>query len=266
MTEQYRIKPGHKPDLSKFSTDYEGELSKGELKDTNKENIKTMKLQQQKLYAEGKQSLLIVLQALDAGGKDSTIRRVFGKINPQGCHVASFKVPTKEELAHDFLWRIHQHVPGQGMISIFNRSHYEDVLVVRVHDWIDKQECERRYAHINAFEKLLSDYGTRIIKFFLYISKDEQKERFQDRLDEKEKNWKFSLGDLKERKLWEKYIAQFEDVLSHTSSDVAPWYVIPADKKSFRDYLVSTIVRDAMLEMDPQFPPPEEGLDKVVLE
>ncbi len=241
------------------------QIDKKELKKTARDNIAQILVEQEKLYAQGKKSLLVVLQAIDAGGKDSTIRKVMGRINPQGCRVTSFKKPTELELAHDYLWRVHQAVPPKGMIGVFNRSHYEDVLVVPVHDWIDHKECLRRYDHINHFERLLTDQGTVIIKIFLYISKDEQKRRFQERLDIPSKNWKFSLGDLDERALWDKYMKQFEEVFAHTSTDYAPWYIIPANNKRYRDAVVSRILLETMQSMELAYPPAAEGLDKVVI-
>ncbi|HNZ26620.1 MAG TPA: polyphosphate kinase 2 family protein [Spirochaetota bacterium] len=266
MNERFKVDENEKIDLNKIDPDYDGKLSKDELEDLLKDNIKEIIKYQEKLYAENKQSLLIVLQALDTGGKDGTIRNVFGPINPQGCLVTSFKAPTSVELAHDILWRVHKNTPAKGMIGIFNRSHYEDVLVVKVRDWIDDEECEKRYKHINNFEKLLRDNNTRILKFFLYISKDEQKKRLEERLSVPEKNWKFAKGDLAERKLWDKYMRQFEEVLQKTSTDYAPWYIIPANNKKYRNYLISSIVLEEFKNMDPKYPEPEEGLDEIVID
>jgi len=241
-------------------------MTKEELKEKTEENIEKIIKYQQRLYAESKQSLLVILQALDAGGKDGTIRKVFGPINPQGCQVTSFKAPTSLELSYDFLWRIHKEVPAKGMIKIFNRSHYEDVLIVRVHNWITDEVCKKRYDHINNFERLLYDNNTKILKFFLYISKEEQRKRFQERIDIPEKNWKFAKGDIEERKLWDKYIEQFEEVFYYTSTDFAPWYIVPANKKKFRDYMISSIVAETLQKMDPKFPPPEEGIKDLIIE
>ena len=220
---------------------------------------------QEVLYAEAKRAVLVVLQALDTGGKDGTIRRVFGPLNPQGIRVTSFKQPTPEELAHDYLWRVHQEAPGKGMIRIFNRSHYEDVLVVRVHGWVDKAEIERRYQQINTFEKHLSENGVAILKFCLHISKDEQKERLQDRLSRPDKHWKFSSGDLAERELWDKYTSAYEKALAQCSTPWAPWYLIPANRKWYRDYAVARIVLQTLEDMDLRYPEPEKGLDKIVI-
>jgi len=221
---------------------------------------------QEVLYAEGKHAVLVVLQAMDTGGKDGTIRRVFGPLNPQGVRVTSFKQPTPEELEHDFLWRIHQQTPRKGMIRIFNRSHYEDVLVVRVHKWAPRRELEKRYDQINAFEKHLSENGVTILKFCLHISKDEQKQRLQDRLDRPDKHWKFSTGDLAERKLWDDYTAAYQEALTRCSTPWAPWYVIPANRKWYRDFAVARILLDTMEDMGLQYPKSEKGLDKVQID
>jgi PPK2 family polyphosphate:nucleotide phosphotransferase len=223
-------------------------------------------LLQQRLYAEGKQKLLVVFQAMDAGGKDGTIRNVLKGVNPQGVRVHSFKVPSKEEMAHDFLWRIHKVVPGKGMIALFNRSHYEDVLVVRVHDIVPEAVWRPRYTQINQFEKLLSDSGTRILKFYLHISKDEQKERFQSRLDEPEKLWKFSLGDLEKRKFWPDYMTAYEEMLRECSTEWAPWHVIPANQKWYRNLAICRTIVQTLREMNPQFPAAEDNLEQVVIE
>lgn len=221
---------------------------------------------QARLYAEGKQKLLVVLQALDAGGKDSTIRRVFQGVNPQGVRVHSFKVPSKEELDHDFLWRIHKAVPGKGMISVFNRSHYEDVLVVRVHNIVPEAVWRPRYEQINQFEKLLHDTGTRILKFYLHISPEEQKERFQARLDDPSKHWKFSLEDLEKRKFWDDYMVAYQEMLEQTSTAWAPWYIIPSDQKWYRNLAISRVILHTLQEMNPQYPAPEGDLSNVVIE
>ncbi len=220
---------------------------------------------QRKLYAEGKQKLLIVFQAMDAGGKDGTIRNVFKGVNPQGVRVHSFKVPSKLELAHDFLWRVHNVVPPKGMIGVFNRSHYEDVLVVRVDNIVPESVWRPRYQHINAFEKLLTDSGTTILKFFLHISLDEQKKRFQARLDDPSKHWKFSLGDLDKRKQWPDYMQAYEEMLQETSTEYAPWYVIPANQKWYRNLVVTQIIVDTLLAMNPQYPENEDDLSNVAI-
>ncbi len=221
---------------------------------------------QNTLYAEGKHALLVVLQAMDTGGKDGTIRHVFGPLNPQGVRVSSFKAPSPTELAHDFLWRIHTKVPRKGMIGIFNRSHYEDVLVVRVHDLAPRKVVAKRYAQINAFEKHLTDNGVTILKFCLHISKDEQKERLQSRLDRPDKHWKFSVGDLAERKLWNRYQRAYEKAISECSTSWAPWHVIPSDRKWYRNYAVARTVLDTLEGMKLRYPKPEPGLDEIVIE
>jgi PPK2 family polyphosphate:nucleotide phosphotransferase len=209
---------------------------------------------QELLYACKKQALLIVLQALDAGGKDGTIRHVMSGVNPQSCQVTSFKAPTAEELGHDFLWRVHKAVPIKGNIGIFNRSHYEDVLVVRVHKLVPKSVWSRRYAYINGFERVLADSGVKILKFFLHISKDEQKRRFAQRLADPDKMWKAAPGDFEERKLWDDYIDAFENALSRCSTEVAPWHIIPADKKWFRNLAVSQIIVEALEGLNLKYP------------
>jgi PPK2 family polyphosphate:nucleotide phosphotransferase len=206
------------------------------------------------LYAESKQALLIVLQGRDASGKDGLTRSVFGALNSQGCVVSNFKRPTEYELARDYLWRVHQAVPPKGTIGIFNRSHYEDVLVVRVHELVPRKVWSKRYEQINQFEKVLTENGVTILKFFLHISKEEQKERLLERLRNPLKNWKFQVADLEERKRWRDYTEAYEDVLERTSSDWAPWYVVPSDRKRFRDLLVARVVVDTLERMRPQFP------------
>jgi PPK2 family polyphosphate:nucleotide phosphotransferase len=221
---------------------------------------------QELLYAESKHALLIVLQAMDAGGKDSTIRHVMAGFNPQGCHVVGFGVPTKVELAHDFLWRIHPHTPPRGYVSIFNRSHYEDVLIVRVNELVSEEVWRARYEHINAFERLLADSGVTILKFYLHISKGEQKKRLQQRLRRKDKQWKFNPADLKTRSKWDDYMRAFEDVFAKCNHPWAPWYIVPANHKWFRNLVVSTVIVETMEKLDMRYPPPPEGLDQVVIE
>ena len=210
---------------------------------------------QDRFWAEAKRSVLVVLQGIDAAGKDGTINKVLEAFNPQGCAVTSFKVPSTEELAHDYLWRIHEKVPRKGEIAIFNRSHYEDVLVVRVHDLVPRKAWSARFDQINDFERMLADNGTTIVKFFLAIDQDEQRERFQARFDDPTKRWKFSMGDLEERKRWDDYQAAFNDALSKCSTDVAPWYVVPANRKWFRNLAVATILADTMAALRPAYPP-----------
>ena len=223
--------------------------------DSNRLRTELIELQA-KLYAESKQRLLIVLQAMDTGGKDGCIRNVYSGCNPIGISVARFEKPTAEQLAHDYLWRVHPHVPADGQITIFNRSHYEDVLVVRVQNLVPKERWEKRYEHIRNFEQLLSDEGTRIIKLYLHIDKDEQKARLQSRLDDPAKNWKFDPNDLVQRELWSDYMAAFADVVHKTHQKCAPWHVIPANNKWYRDWAVLKIVVAELKSMNPKFPKP----------
>ncbi|MBN1642965.1 MAG: polyphosphate kinase 2 family protein [Anaerolineae bacterium] len=268
MTEQWgRVPFGDGIRLADVDADDTGPFAhKREAKAQLKANVKRMNELQELLYAEGKHALLIVLQAMDAGGKDSTIRHVMDGFNPQGCHVAGFKVPTERELAQDFLWRIHPHTPQRGHVSIFNRSHYEDVLVVRVEQLAPEEVWRARYEHINAFERLLADSGVTILKFYLHISKDEQRERFEERLQRKEKNWKFSLGDLETRSKWDDYMSAFEEVFARCNHPWAPWYVVPANKKWYRNWVVSSVIVDALERMKMRYPPAPEGLEDVVIE
>lgn len=266
--QRYRVTPGSDLDLraldSRDASGFAGDKKAGR-RAAKHLNARLEELQEL-LYAEGKHKVLIVLQAMDTGGKDGTIRHVFDGTNPQGVSVASFKKPTPEELAHDYLWRVHARTPKSGEITIFNRSHYEDVLVVRVHDLVPESVWGRRYEHINAFEKLLADEGTTILKFFLHISKDEQRERLQARLDEPHKTWKFSLGDLDERKLWDDYVDAYQAALSRTSTEWAPWYVVPADRKWYRNLVISQVLVDTLESLDMSYPDPEPGLETVVVE
>jgi len=220
---------------------------------------------QQLLYADKRYALLIVLQALDAGGKDGTIRHVMSGVNPQGCKVTAFKVPSSEERSHDFLWRVHKAVPEQGDMGIFNRSHYEDVLVARVHHIVPKAVSSKRFRHINDFEHMLSDNGVRILKFFLHISKEEQKRRLQARIFDPLRNWKLSLADIEERKYWDDYMKAYEDALHKCSTSWAPWHVIPADHKWFRNYLVAELTVQALEEMKLEYPTPLADISKLEL-
>jgi PPK2 family polyphosphate:nucleotide phosphotransferase len=258
---QFSVKPGQKLRLNELDPAYAGKHgSEAEAKEETERFLKELARQQALLYAEHKHSVLIVLQATDAGGKDGTIKHVFSGVNPQGVAVASFKQPTPVESAHDFLWRVHAETPRAGEIVIFNRSHYEDVLITRVHKLIDKQTCAQRYQHICDFEALLAESGTTILKFFLHISKEEQLARFAQRLDDPARNWKISESDYSERKLWDDYIDAFEDAIRATSTDEAPWYVIPSNHKWFRNLAVSQIIADAMADLDLAFPPPSVNL------
>ncbi len=266
--ERYRVQSKEKIKLAKLDpadrSAFDGDKDKAQ-QELLKLNNRLEELQEL-LYAEHRHKVLIVLQAMDTGGKDGVIRRVFEGVNPQGVRVASFKVPTLEELDHDYLWRIHKLTPGRGEMVIFNRSHYEDVLVVRVHELVPAKVWKKRYDHINEFERLLVNEGTIILKFFLHISNDEQRQRLQARLDEPDKHWKFSLGDLDERKLWDQYMLAYEDVLNKTSTPWAPWYAIPANRKWYRDLAISTILVNALKKLDMHYPESKDDLSQVVIE
>ena len=215
------------------------------------------------LFAEGKRSVLVVLQAMDAGGKDGVLRDVMTGFNPAGVAVTSFGVPTEDELAHDFLWRMHRHTPADGKIGVFNRSHYEDVLVVRVKELAPPSVWRKRYGHIRNFEQLLVDEGTTVVKLYLNISSEKQRQRLQDRIDSPDERWKFRLGDLEDRKLWAEYMEAFRDALVRTSTPSAPWYVIPADRKWVRNLAVAKILSHTIAQLDPRTPPAEPGIEGV---
>jgi PPK2 family polyphosphate:nucleotide phosphotransferase len=251
--DKYRVKAGQKVSLREWATDDDGGYTKEEGKALLEKLEAELAEWQERLYAENKQALLIVLQARDAGGKDGTVKHVFGAFNPNGVQISNFKVPTAEELSHDFLWRIHAKAPRRGTIGVFNRSHYEDVLVTRVHDLIDDDTAKQRLAQIRNFENMLIENGTQILKFYLHISPDEQQQRLQERLDDPSKHWKFSEGDLAERVKWPHYTQAYEDALT-TSTKNAPWYVIPADRKWHRDLLISQVLLETLKKMDPQYP------------
>ena len=266
--DRYRVKPASKIALKDWDpadkSAYDGDKEDG--RDRLDALTDELEALQELLYAEHKYKVLIVLQGMDTSGKDGTIRHVFEGVNPQGVRVASFKVPTAEELAHDYLWRVHKQTPGSGEIVIFNRSHYEDVLVVRVHGLVSSEVWSRRYAQINDFERRLVEEGTTILKFFLHIDLDEQKERLQARLDEPAKRWKFNLGDLKERKRWPEYIQAYEAVLNQTSTAWAPWYIVPANRKWYRNLVVATVIVETLKGLQMKTPEPEDDLDGVVIE
>lgn len=221
---------------------------------------------QKRLFAEQADAVLIVLQAMDAGGKDGVLREVLTGLNPAGVRVRGFGVPTEEERAHDFLWRIHRHTPAKGEIVVFNRSHYEDVLVVRVKELAPAATWRRRYEHIKRFERLLVEEGTAVVKLFLNVSKEEQRERFQDRIDDPDEQWKFRHGDLDDRARWDDYMAAYRDALTKTSTDEAPWFVVPGDRKWVRNLCVAHILGDVLTRLDPRYPEAEEGLEGLVVE
>ncbi len=261
--EDFRIPPGSHMRLSDFDPDFKGKHSKEKALakiETLRERMSDL---QQKLFAERKRSLLICLQALDAGGKDGVVKHVIGSMNPDGCHVANFKEPSQEELAHDFLWRIEAQMPKRGEIAIFNRSHYEDVLVVRVHDLAPKADWSQRYAQINDFERRHAANGTVILKFFLHISKDEQLKRFEQRLDDPAKRWKISESDYTERDYWDDYERAYDDVLAKCNTEQAPWFVIPANHKWFRDVAVSEIIVTTLESMNIQVPKPTIDIEEM---
>jgi PPK2 family polyphosphate:nucleotide phosphotransferase len=218
---------------------------------------------QEKLYAERKKKLLIVLQGTDTSGKDGTVRALFSKISPMGLRAVAFKAPTEIEAAHDYLWRVHQEVPRLGEIAVFNRSHYEEVLITRVMGSITPAECKRRYAQIRDFERMLSETGTTIVKVFLHISKDEQRARLQARLDDPEKHWKFDPEDLKQRGYWNDYVRAYETAIMETDADHAPWYVVPADSKPHRNLIIAKLLLETMQDMKLKFPPAAAGMDKI---
>jgi PPK2 family polyphosphate:nucleotide phosphotransferase len=260
-----RVKPGSKVRLERLDPGMT--LGHDKLSAAPATVIQMQRLRdlQDRLWAEASRSVLVVLQGIDAAGKDGTIAKVMEAFNPQGCPVTSFKVPTAEELAHDFLWRVHKRTPAKGEVGIFNRSHYEDVLVVRVHDIVPRKVWSGRYAQINEFERTLTEAGTTIVKFFLTIDRDEQRQRLQERLDNPKKRWKFKLADLEERKLWDKYQAAFDEALSKTSTTYAPWYVIPANRNWFRNLAVATILADTIAALKPAYPPePDLPKDLVI--
>lgn len=265
--DKYLVEPGSRIDLVDFDPEDKSQFTGNKQEAALKLVELTIQLDklQGLLYAEHKHKILIVLQGLDTAGKDGVIRSVFSGINPQGVHIASFKVPTPVELDHDFLWRIHSQVPGRGELVIFNRSHYEDVLVVRVHNLVPEAVWRQRYDEINNFEKMLVEEGTTIIKFYLNISKDEQKQRLQDRLDDPKKNWKFNPGDLKERELWDQYIKAYEDAINETSTKWAPWYVIPSNRNWYRNLCVISTIVAALDGLNMRYPAPAPDLDKIVI-
>ena len=261
--------PGKKHEVSEFDSGFTGELKKEDAAPLIEKNVETMALLQEELYAYDRYAALVVFQAMDAAGKDGTIKHVMSGVNPQGCQVFAFKRPSAEELDHGYLWRIQKNVPERGRIGIFNRSHYEDVLVARVHPEIvvnaqipgikdlkdvDEKFWERRYRQINDFERYLTETGTTVIKFFLNVSKDEQRKRLLKRIDDKEKNWKFEAGDLKERAAWDQYMDAYSKMLTKTSTDYAPWYVIPADHKWFMRYAVGQIINHRLEELKMSYP------------
>ena len=262
--EKFIVEPDSKVRLSKIDPSYTGKQeSHDEAIPAIEANVERLEKLQYLLYADASQSLLVVLQALDAGGKDGTVRHVFRSMNPQGTSVAAFKQPSREEASHDFLWRAHLHAPGKGEVAVFNRSHYEDVLVVRVRELVTRSVWSKRYDLINDFEKTLSLNGTTIVKFYLHISPEEQLARFKQRLDDPARQWKISESDYSERELWPQYIEAYEDAIAQTSTKRAPWYIIPANHKWFRNLAVSQIIADTMDEMGLKLPPTRVNLAEI---
>lgn len=263
-TDTYRVKPGKKLNLSKWPTEDKGRFeSKEEGEAATAELLTELQERQGLLYADGRRAVLVVLQAMDAGGKDGAIRTVFSGVNPQGCMVHSFKKPSDEELKHDFLWRVHRRCPEKGMIGIFNRSHYESVLVERVAGLVSEKVWKKRYDHIADFEQMLSEEGTVVIKFFLHISKEEQKKRLEERLADPSKNWKFAPSDVDARKQWDAYQEAYEDAMSRTSTEECPWYVVPADKKWYRNFVLADVLVRKIKELKLSYPPAAEGISNM---
>jgi PPK2 family polyphosphate:nucleotide phosphotransferase len=261
---RFAVIPGSKVQLARIDPGFTGENGNRERAATEtREQVARMERLQYRLYADASQSLLVVLQGLDAAGKDGTIRHLFSGMNPQGVSVFAFKEPTEPELEHDFLWRVHRHAPGNGEVVIYNRSHYEDVLVARVHKIVARQVWSKRYDLINAFEQMLAENRTRILKFYLHISPGEQLARFKQRLDDPARHWKISESDYSERALWPQYIEAYQDALAATSTSWAPWFVIPADHKWFRNLAISQIIADAMDDMGLKLPPPHVDLAEI---
>lgn len=266
--DRYRVKPNSKFSLSNISPGDKSERSDSKAKDVLALEALATEINtlQDILHAQAKHKVLLILQGMDASGKDGTVKHVFSECDPLGIRLASFKAPSAEELARDYLWRVHSQVPKKGEIVIFNRSHYEDVLIVKVHDWIDEAECKRRYAQINDFERMLAETGTIIIKCFLHISKEEQKARMLERLQEPTKTWKFNPGDLNERAVWSKYMVAYENALQATSTNHAPWYVVPADSKTNRNLLISKILLNTLKSLNLSYPAVPKEYEKIVVE
>jgi PPK2 family polyphosphate:nucleotide phosphotransferase len=266
LLDELRVTPGEAPRLDQRDPDARlGADAKADGVERLAELVETLGLLHNRLYAAASHALLLVLQGMDASGKDGVIRSVFTGVNPQGCRVESFKAPTPAELAHDYLWRVHAQCPSRGEIGIFNRSHYEDVVVVRVRKLVDEQTWRRRYTHIRAFEQLLHDEGTKVVKVFLHESKDAQRKRLQERLDDPEKRWKFRAGDLDDRALWDDFQEAYEDAIRETSTEDAPWFVVPADHNWSRNLCVAEILVHALEQLHPAVPEPEPGVEKLTV-
>lgn len=263
FAKHFIVEPGKKAHLSK--RDAANTLGIKEDEADTKPHVKELSELQDRLYADKRRALLVVLQGVDAGGKDGTIGHIFSGVNPQGCQVTAFKQPTDEELGHDFLWRVHHATPARGLIGIFNRSHYEDVLVARVHKLVEKSVWSKRYRQINDFEKELDENNVTILKFYLHISNEEQRRRLKERLDDPKKNWKLSAQDFREREHWDGYMAAYEDALTRCSTKHAPWYIVPSDHKWFRNYAIGVIVNDTLKQMKLRYPKATIDLSKIRL-
>jgi PPK2 family polyphosphate:nucleotide phosphotransferase len=265
--DRYRVKPKSQFQLADCDPSDASGFSGGkqQAKTRTAELNTELESLQELLYAQGEHKLLVILQAMDTGGKDGVIRTVFDGVNPTGVRVASFKAPSSKELSHDYLWRIHQQTPARGEVVIFNRSHYEDVVVVRVHELVPKKTWRNRYRHIREFERMLVDEGVTILKFFLHIDKDEQRKRLQARLDDPTKHWKFNRADIEERTHWDAYMEAYEDAIRETSTEDAPWYVVPANKKWYRDLVISEILVAQLKSLKMSYPPNKEDLSKIVI-
>lgn len=262
-SKRFRVAPGSAVELAAFDPDEKDDRSRKHVDDAIEKDKARLRELQERLYVSRDRSLLLVLQGLDTAGKDGTINHIFSAMNVQGCRVVGFKQPSVEEASHDFLWRVHRAVPARGEVVIFNRSHYEDVLVARVHDLVPKSVWSRRYARINEFEQLLADQGTVVLKFYLHISKEEQLDRFKDRLDDPAKQWKISELDYAERERWDDYVAAYEEALSRCSTAYAPWFVIPADHKWFRNLAIARIVVEQLEALDMRYPKPTVDLGHI---
>jgi PPK2 family polyphosphate:nucleotide phosphotransferase len=264
LKKEFLVKPDSKTKLADIDPAAPGSYTEESANAELAKHKETISALQRRLNAEGTRAMLIVLQGIDTAGKDGTIWHVINSMDPEGVRVTGFKVPTEEELAHDFLWRVHARAPGKGEIAVFNRSHYEDVLVARIHKLVPKKIWNARYDFINEWEKLLTiDNNTTILKFFLYISKDEQLRRFKQRLDDPERQWKISEADYKEREYWDDYIDAFEDMFANCSKGFAPWFIIPSNDKWFRNLAVAKIIADTLEDINPKYPPPKVNLDQI---
>jgi PPK2 family polyphosphate:nucleotide phosphotransferase len=267
MIDDLRVEPGTSADLdSRNPASRLGLAEKADGQARSQELLEVLDDLHNRLWAEARRSVVLVLQGMDASGKDGTIRRVLTGLNPQGCSVVNFKEPTTDDFAHDYLWRIHAKTPARGILGVWNRSHYEDVVTARCIGAIDDRQCRKRYRQIRGFERMLTDEGTSVVKVFLHISKDEQRARLQARIDDPEKNWKFRHSDVEARKHWDEYQARYEEAISATSTGWAPWYVVPGDHKWVRDVAVASLLVDVFARLDPQIPDPESGLDGLVVE